>query len=112
MRGRDLVSGQRRELRLDSAEVRRAIDAPLSEILAALQETLEETPPELAGDLARHGILLAGGGALVHAFAERVQDETGMTAYLAESPLTCVAVGAGLALEELDALARSGEHRR
>ena len=112
VRGRDLVSGQPRELRLDSAEVRRAIDAPLSEILAALQETLEETPPELAGDLARHGILLAGGGALLHAFAERVQDETGMTAYLAESPLTCVAVGAGLALEELDALARSGEHRR
>ncbi len=112
VRGRDLVSGQPRELRLDSAELREAIDAPLSGILAALHETLEETPPELAGDIARHGILLAGGGALLHAFAERVQDETGMTAYLAESPLTCVAVGAGLALEELDALSGSGDHRR
>jgi rod shape-determining protein MreB and related proteins len=112
VRGRDLVSGQPRELRLDSAELRQAIDAPLSGILAALHETLEETPPELAGDIARHGILLAGGGALLHAFAERVQDETGMTAYLAESPLTCVAVGAGLALEELDALSGSADHRR
>jgi rod shape-determining protein MreB and related proteins len=112
VRGRDLMSGQPRELRLDSAELRQAIDAPLSGILAALHETLEETPPELAGDIARHGILLAGGGALLHAFAERVQDETGMTAYLAESPLTCVAVGAGLALEELDALSGSADHRR
>jgi rod shape-determining protein MreB len=77
-----------------------------------LQATLEETPPELAGDVARHGVLLAGGGALLHAFADRVQAETGMRAYLAESPLTCVAVGAGHALEELDILARGGQHRR
>jgi rod shape-determining protein MreB len=112
VRGRDLVSGRPRELRLGSAEVRRAIDAPLSEIMVALQETLEETPPELAGDIARHGILLAGGGALLHAFADRVQAETGMPAYLAESPLTCVAVGAGHALEELDVLARRSDQRR
>jgi rod shape-determining protein MreB len=112
VRGRDLVSGRPRELRLDSAEIRRAIDAPLSEIMVALQATLEETPPELAGDVARHGVLLAGGGALLHAFADRVQAETGMRAYLAESPLTCVAVGAGHALEELDILARGGQHRR
>jgi len=107
VRGRDLLSGLPRELRLGSAEVRRAIDNPLSEILAGLHETLEQTPPELAGDIARHGILLAGGGSLLHAFAERVQDDTGMPAYLAESPLTCVALGAGRALEELDVLARS-----
>jgi rod shape-determining protein MreB len=112
VRGRDLVSGRPRELRLDSEEVRRAIDAPLSEIMIALHETLEETPPELAGDIARHGILLAGGGALLHAFTERVHAETGMPAYMAESPLTCVAVGAGHALEELDVLARSGAQRR
>jgi rod shape-determining protein MreB len=112
VRGRDLVSGRPRELRLDSAEIRRAIDAPLSEIMAAMQATLEETPPELAGDVARHGILLAGGGALLHAFGDRVRAETGMPAYLAESPLTCVAVGAGHALEELDVVARGGEQRR
>jgi rod shape-determining protein MreB len=90
VRGRDLLSGLPRELRLGSAEVRRAIDGPLSEILAALQETLEETPPELAGDI-----------------AERVHAQTGMPVHLAESPLICVAVGAGHALEELDVLARS-----
>jgi rod shape-determining protein MreB len=112
VRGRDLVSGRPREVRLDSAEIRRAIDAPLSEIMAAMQATLEETPPELAGDVARHGILLAGGGALLHAFGDRVRAETGMPAYLAESPLTCVAVGAGHALEELDVVARGGEQRR
>jgi rod shape-determining protein MreB len=112
VRGRDLLSGLPRELRLDSVEVRRAIEPPLSEILAALQETLEQTPPELAGDIARHGILLAGGGSLLHAFGERVQADTGMPAYLAESPLTCVAVGAGHALEELDVLRRSSRSTR
>jgi rod shape-determining protein MreB len=107
VRGRDLLSGLPRELHLDSHEVRAAIHNPLSEILVGLHETLEQTPPELAGDIARHGILLAGGGSLLHAFVERVHDETGMPAYLAESPLTCVALGAGHALEELDVLARS-----
>jgi rod shape-determining protein MreB and related proteins len=106
VRGRDLLSGLPRELDLGSAEVRTALEGPLSEIMAAVRETLEETPPELAGDLARHGILLAGGGSLMHGFAERVEAETGMPAYLAESPLTCVAVGAGHALEELDVLTR------
>jgi rod shape-determining protein MreB and related proteins len=107
VRGRDLLSGLPRELHLDSAEVRAAIDPPLSDILAGLHQTLEQTPPELAGDIARHGILLAGGGSLLHAFAQRVHDDTGMPAYLADSPLTCVALGAGGALEELDVLARS-----
>ena len=59
-----------------------------------------------------YGILLAGGGSLLHAFAERVQAETGMPAYLAESPLTCVAVGAGQALDQLDTLGRSARRRR
>jgi rod shape-determining protein MreB and related proteins len=72
VRGRDLLSGLPRELRVGSAEVRRAIDGPLSEILAAL----EETPPELAGDIVRHGILLAGGGSLLRALAERVHAQT------------------------------------
>jgi rod shape-determining protein MreB and related proteins len=107
VRGRDLLSGLPRELRLGSAEVRRAIDAPLSEILAALQETLEETPPQLAGDIVTHGILLAGGGSLLKGFADRVHAHTGMPVHLAESPLTCVAVGAGHALEELDVLGRT-----
>ena len=95
IRGRDLLSGLPRKLLLTSEEVRSAIAAPLAEIMAAIHDTLEETPPELAADIARDGILLAGGGSLLRGFAERVEAETGMPAYLADSPLTCVAVGAG-----------------
>jgi rod shape-determining protein MreB len=111
VRGRDLLTGLPRQLRLGSAEVRAAIEAPLTEILSALQATLEETPPELGSDIARHGILLAGGGSLLRGFEDRVRDQTGIEAYLAESPLTCVAVGAGHALEELDRLGRPPTQR-
>ncbi len=112
VRGRDLVSGLPREIELDSAEIRAALAGPVSEIMAAVQETLEETPPELAGDIARDGILLAGGGALLRGFDMRVEAETEIRAYLAESPLTCVAAGAGQALEEPDVLWRVSSRRR
>ena len=108
IRGRDLLSGLPREIELESQEVRRAVDSPLTDILAAVHDTLEETPPELAADIARHGIMLAGGGALLRGFAERVHRETGMPVHIAEAPLTCVASGAGQSLEELDRLGRRG----
>jgi rod shape-determining protein MreB and related proteins len=108
IRGRDLMSGLPRELELGSEEVRRAADAPLTDILAAVHDTLEETPPELAADIARHGIVLAGGGALLRGFAERVHRETGMPVHIADAPLTCVATGAGQSLEELDRMGRRG----
>jgi rod shape-determining protein MreB len=112
VRGRDVVSGLPREVTLTSEEIRGALESPLSEILAAVQATLEETPPELASDISRDGILLAGGGALLRGFDVRVEAETGMRARLADSPLTCVAVGAGHALEEPDALWRRSRPRR
>jgi rod shape-determining protein MreB len=108
IRGRDLMSGLPRELELGSEEVRRAIDAPLTDIMASVHDTLEETPPELAADIARHGIVLAGGGALLRGFSERVGHETGMPVTIADAPLTCVASGAGQSLEELDRLGRRG----
>jgi rod shape-determining protein MreB and related proteins len=108
IRGRDLLSGLPRELELTSEEVRRAIQPPLADILAAVHDTLEETPPELAADIARHGIMLAGGGSLLRGFSERVHRETGMPVEIAEAPLTCVASGAGQSLEELDVLGRRG----
>jgi rod shape-determining protein MreB and related proteins len=108
IRGRDLLSGLPRELELGSEDVRRAIDAPLTDIMAAIHDTLEETPPELAADIARHGIMLAGGGALLRGFAARVHRETGMPVHMADAPLTCVAYGAGQSLEELDTLGRRG----
>ena len=106
IRGRDLLSGLPREMELGSEEVRHAIDPPLADIMAAVHDTLEETPPELAADIAMQGIVLAGGGALLRGFADRVHRETGMPVHIADAPLTCVAYGAGQSLEELDTLGR------
>jgi rod shape-determining protein MreB len=107
IRGRDLVTGLPKEVMLSSEEVRGAFGDPLEQVIEAVKGTLERTPPELASDIAERGILLAGGGCLLRGFDERLREETGMPVGLAESPLTCVAVGAGESLEEFDALARS-----
>ena len=107
IRGRDLVSGLPKGVRLSSAEMREALAETVQTIIDAVKETLERTPPELAADITKEGILLAGGGVLLQGFAERIHEETGMPTRLAESPLTCVAVGSGLALEEFDAMVRS-----
>ncbi len=112
VRGRHLVSGLPSEVKLNSAEVREAIGAPLREIVMAITETLEETPPELAGDIAREGILLAGGGTLLRGLAGLVEAETGMPTTVTESPLTCVVLGSGRALEHYDQLAGSATGRR
>jgi rod shape-determining protein MreB and related proteins len=108
VRGRDLTSGLPREIELTSEEIRDATTAPVAEVLAAIHATLEETPPELAADITRQGILMAGGGALLRGLSERVHDETGMEVRVADDPLACVALGAGMALEELDTLGRRG----
>jgi rod shape-determining protein MreB len=112
VRGRHLLSGLPTAVELSSAEVRAAIASPLKEVLQAIGDTLEETPPELASDIARDGILLAGGGTLVRGFQELVAGETGMPVFSAESPLTCVAYGSGQALDHLDKLARTSGPRR
>jgi rod shape-determining protein MreB len=106
VRGRHLLTGLPTAVTLSSAEVRSAIAGPLGEILQAIRDTLEETPPELASDIARDGILLAGGGTLVRDFDQLVAAETGMPVFSAESPLTCVAYGSGQALPHLDRLSR------
>jgi rod shape-determining protein MreB len=107
VRGRHLLTGLPTAVQLSSGEVRAAIKSPLNEILRAVRDTLEETPPELASDIARDGILLAGGGTLVRGFDELVGRETGMPVSSAESPLTCVVYGSGQALDQLDKLART-----
>jgi rod shape-determining protein MreB len=104
VRGRHLVTGLPTAVQLHSEEVRDAISGPLREILQAIRDTLEQTPPELASDIARDGILLAGGGTLIRGFPEMVAADTGMPVYRADSPLTCVAVGSGEALAHLDSL--------
>ncbi len=111
VRGRHLLTGLPTAIPLSSAEVREAIAAPLNEILHAVRDTLEETPPELASDIARDGILLAGGGTLVRGFDDLVAAETGMPVFSAESPLTCVVSGSGQALAHLDKLAGMNRYR-
>ena len=112
VRGRHLITGLPTAVELSQAELRDAIRIPLREILQAIRDTLEETPPELSSDIARDGILLAGGGTLIDGMTDLIQAETGMPVQLAESPLTCVAVGSGQALEHYDRLrSRHGRYR-
>jgi len=111
IRGRDLVTGLPKAVTLRSDEVRLALEEPLSAIIDAVKGTLEQTPPELAADIAQRGLMLAGGGSLLRGFDERLRSETLMPAYLAESPLTCVAEGAGRSLDEFRMLDRHGSRR-
>jgi rod shape-determining protein MreB len=101
VRGRDLLSGLPRELLLREGEIRAALEAPVAEIMAAVHDTLEEAPPELAADITKEGIVIAGGGALMRGFGERIEKETGMPVSVADDPLMCVALGAGQSLEEV-----------
>jgi rod shape-determining protein MreB len=109
IRGRDLVSGLPKTVVLSSAEVRLALEVPLTQIIDAVKQTLDKTPPELASDIMDRGIVLAGGGALLQRMTERIRAETQMPVHLAESPLTCVAVGSGRSLEEFDAIHRANQ---
>src|SRR5918995_2148199 len=107
VRGRDPVSGLPREAAINSAEMRNALEPLAVEILDSVKDALENTPPELAADLTRHGILMAGGGALLSGFRERLERETGVPVRLADDPLTCVVLGAGRAIEEIEVLERA-----
>ena len=112
IRGRDLGSGLPRAVKLNSENLSKALDDPIQQIIAAVRDTLDRTPPELAGDLMERGMTLAGGGALLKGMAERMSDECQMPARLAESPLTCVATGSGQALEEFEAIKRALKNSR
>ena len=104
IKGRDLVAGMPRTLTVTSSEIREALGEPLSGIVEAVKVTLERTPPELAGDIAERGIVLAGGGALLKNLDVLLREETGLAVYLAADPLTAVVVGVGKALEEMAVL--------
>jgi rod shape-determining protein MreB len=104
IRGRDLVSGLPKTIIISAEEVRRAIEEPVAQICDAVKNTLDRTPPELAGDIMDRGLVLTGGGALLRGIDERLKHETGMPVHLAESPLHCVVLGAGRCLEEIDSL--------
>jgi rod shape-determining protein MreB len=107
IRGRDMVSGMPKTIVLTSKEIRAALADLVQAIVDAIKATLDQTPPELASDIMDRGIMLAGGGSLLQGLPERLRQETQMPVQLAESPLTCVAVGSGKYLDELDAIAHS-----
>ncbi len=104
IRGRNLAEGVPRSFTLNSNEVLEALQEPLSGIVGAVRTALEQTPPELAADIAERGMIITGGGALLRDLDRLLMEETGLPVIVADDPLTCVARGGGKALEMLDRL--------
>ncbi|MFC0600462.1 rod shape-determining protein [Streptomyces palmae] len=104
VRGRDQASGLPKILELTAEEVRQALTEPVEAIVAAVRSTLDETPPELAGDIMDRGIVLTGGGALLRGLDLRLSRELDIPVVIADDPLNCVAVGTGRCVEDFDAL--------
>jgi len=102
IKGRDLVNGLPKTITINSQEIKDALKETVNSILDAVKRTLEKTPPELASDVMGRGIILTGGGALLHGIDKLLIDITQMPVYLADQPLDCVVNGTGNALEELD----------
>jgi rod shape-determining protein MreB len=111
VRGRDMLTGLPKTVTLSSEEVRHALEEPIGQIIDAIKSTLDKTPPELSADIMDRGIVLAGGGVLLRGLDQRLRQETHIPTHLAESPLTCVAVGAGRSLEEFEAMRNSARAR-
>ena len=104
VKGRDLGSGVPRTVEINCEEVREALNEPITLMIDAIKQTLERTPPELAADLVDNGIVLTGGGALLRGLDKLISQETGLPVHVAQDPLTCVVLGSGKALDELDVL--------
>ena len=102
VRGRNLAEGVPRSFTLNSDEILEALTDPLSAIVQAVKSALEQSPPELAADIAESGIVLTGGGALLRDLDRLISEETGLPVIVAEDPLTCVARGGGHAMERMD----------
>ncbi|HZO89421.1 MAG TPA: rod shape-determining protein [Chthonomonadaceae bacterium] len=107
VRGRDLVAGLPKTVEVTSVEIREALSEPVMAIVEKVKRVLEQTPPELAADIIERGIVLTGGGALLRGFDRLLSAATSIPVYVAEDPLSCVAIGTGRALEELPAIRES-----
>ncbi len=103
-KGRDLISGIPRTLVIDDSEIREALYEPISTIVNAIKVALENTPPELAGDIIDCGIVLTGGGSMLWGMDTRLREETGLPIITVDDPLTSVVLGVGKILDELDLL--------
>jgi rod shape-determining protein MreB and related proteins len=107
VKGRDMVEGLPRTIQISSREIREAISEPVHQIVLRTRSVLEQTPPELASDISLHGIWLTGGGALLRGLDQLLMEETGLPVHIAEDPLSCVALGTGQALEQIEMLSET-----
>ncbi len=101
IKGRDLVAGVPKTMKLSSAQVREAMSEPVDAIVEAIRQSLERTPPELASDILDRGIILTGGGALLRGLDRRIRQETNLPVIVADDPLTCVVRGCGAVLDNM-----------
>ncbi len=104
IRGRNLVSGLPKTINVSSGEMLEALEEPSLSIVEAVHSVLEKTPPELAADISDRGIVMTGGGSLVYGLDKLIQEKTGINVYIADDAISCVAVGTGKALENIEAI--------
>src|ERR1700751_2566002 len=98
IRGRDLINGLPKTVKVTSEEIREALTEPVGAIVEAVKSVLEKTPPELASDIIDRGIILTGGGALLRGLDKLLSEVTGVPTIVADDPLSCVAIGTGMHL--------------
>lgn len=106
IRGRDLVTGLPRTITVRSEEVREALEEPISHLIQAAKSVLERTPPELSADIIDRGVILTGGGALLHGMDQLFAEELKVPVMVADEPMRCVAKGTGIMLEHIDKIAK------
>lgn len=111
VRGRNLVSGLPKTIQVSSSEIMEALEEPVSAIVDAVHSVLERTPPELSADISDRGIVMTGGGSLVYGFDKLLQQRTGIDVFIAEDAVSCVALGTGKVLDNIEILEESGMER-
>src|SRR5690606_2091373 len=106
IRGRDMVTGLPRTITITSDEVERALKESISEVVQAAKSVLERTPPELSADIIDRGVILTGGGALLHGIDTLLAEELKVPVFIADNPMDSVAIGTGIMLENIDKIPR------
>jgi rod shape-determining protein MreB and related proteins len=108
IKGRDLSSGIPKTIIINDSEIREALEGVIQTLVEVVRNTLEKTPPELAADIVDRGIILSGGGSLLKNLDKRFREETSLPVFIADDPLSCVVLGAGIILENLSLLEKVG----
>ncbi len=112
VKGRDLVDGLPKTVRVTSEEIREALEEPVAAIMQAIHEALEQTPPELAADIVDRGIVMTGGGSLLRGLDKKIREETGLPVFVVDDPLTCVVKGTGKILADFPRYAKILQRER